>query len=763
MRAVDVLTKPIQKYRQSINPPYTKKDLISILGTLFILLVIPLTVVLVQQAREPVGRSENIDVYQVPVLVLKYFPTQDGTHLDRDETAIPDKPELPDKTLDEMRTKTDTIDSQLIQALEKGSAYRGYGDSDATPSLEYSTHETMEFLQPVPLDIGRKKVIDGDPTTGKWSPAPPFANDYLMVHLSSIQQIDKITLHFWSFDKPEKFHIDVSTTGEFTGEEQTVVTELDGLSGGTGKEYPFSSTSARYIKLVVDTYREGGSDAGMQINLYEFGISYEGVALDLSDADVSANEGLRLVDPADHRKILGDINICNYVEKLGVKEVWIWMYHTDKVYPVESYQRGPYGGFGNGYMDLPLCQKTYTVYDYNYGRELGEALEDHTHHIEHVLNWIEDRNSTPGDQWQNLLFWGKFVGSDVSHRIINPGCGWTHYPPNGAHDYDWYNENPVQSDCEDWEPDGTGEQVSVSCHTWSEGLGCSNTLDPFKDGKVGFLVWWMQNIPGKDNSLIYDGSELRNWWHFIGDFDAAMVLGKSLTKPDTHDPTVSITSPGDGVIVSGTVNVAATATDTVGVTKVEFYVDGTLKSTDTTSPYSYSWDTTEETNELHTLLAKAHDAAGNVGTSPEVEVTVSNLGTPSPPTVDIKAGGSNGPITVVFNQKATLSWTSTNTTSCTASGAWSGSKSTSGSQSTPRLTSNKTYTLTCTGLGGTESDSMVVRAAKKGDLNKDGKINIFDLSMLLSRWRRANTIADINASGKVDIFDLSILLSRWGR
>jgi len=40
----------------------------------------------------------------------------------------------------------------------------------------------------------------------------------------------------------------------------------------------------------------------------------------------------------------------------------------------------------------------------------------------------------------------------------------------------------------------------------------------------------MQNIPGKDNNLVYQGKTLRNWWDFYGDFDAAISEGKSLTS-----------------------------------------------------------------------------------------------------------------------------------------------------------------------------------------------------------------------------------------
>src|SRR4051794_8986381 len=93
---------------------------------------------------------------------------------------------------------------------------------------------------------------------------------------------------------------------------------------------------------------------------------------------------------------------------------------------------------------------------------------------------------------------------------------------------------------------------------------------------------------------------------------------------DITPPTTSITAPLAGATVSGTTTVSASASDNIGVTKVEFYLDGALKSTDTTSPYSWSWDTTTATNGSHSLTSKAYDAALNVGTSTTVNVTVSN-------------------------------------------------------------------------------------------------------------------------------------------
>lgn len=98
---------------------------------------------------------------------------------------------------------------------------------------------------------------------------------------------------------------------------------------------------------------------------------------------------------------------------------------------------------------------------------------------------------------------------------------------------------------------------------------------------------------------------------------------------DTTAPTTSITAPAGGATVSATVSVTASASDNVAVTQVEFYLDGVLKSTDTTSPYAWSWDTTTATNGSHSLTSKAYDAALNVGTSAAVPVTVSNVAPPA--------------------------------------------------------------------------------------------------------------------------------------
>ena len=121
-----------------------------------------------------------------------------------------------------------------------------------------------------------------------------------------------------------------------------------------------------------------------------------------------------------------------------------------------------------------------------------------------------------------------------------------------------------------------------------------------------------------DQSTLQTTVSLRNYDEAIG--------GGGGGGGDTIAPTVSITTPSNGATVSGaSVTVSATASDNVGVSGVQFKLDGAnLGSEDTTSPYSITWDTTTASNGSHSLTAVARDAAGNTTTSSTVNVTVSN-------------------------------------------------------------------------------------------------------------------------------------------
>jgi thermitase len=93
---------------------------------------------------------------------------------------------------------------------------------------------------------------------------------------------------------------------------------------------------------------------------------------------------------------------------------------------------------------------------------------------------------------------------------------------------------------------------------------------------------------------------------------------------DSTAPSISIASPTGGSTVSGLVPVDVNYSDNVAVSHVELWVNGTKIITDTTSPFAFTWDTTSLKGGTYSLVAKAYDAAGNVGTSSSVSVTLGN-------------------------------------------------------------------------------------------------------------------------------------------
>ena len=101
----------------------------------------------------------------------------------------------------------------------------------------------------------------------------------------------------------------------------------------------------------------------------------------------------------------------------------------------------------------------------------------------------------------------------------------------------------------------------------------------------------------------------------------SMAAGVSISKTtDSTPPSVTITSPKSGQSVSNTVNVLVSATDNVGVVKVELYVDGMLYLTSGTAPFTIKWSTQKLVAGAHALQSKAYDAAGNVGASSTLTV-----------------------------------------------------------------------------------------------------------------------------------------------
>jgi len=163
-------------------------------------------------------------------------------------------------------------------------------------------------------------------------------------------------------------------------------------------------------------------------------------------------------------------------------------------------------------------------------------------------------------------------------------------------------------------------------------IGFANTA-----GKTVSLVEIWQGVPGRNgtmtvlsNSATYSHTPtdgLHVYYARVTQNDGKILWSAPIwvnqgaaNNGDTTPPAVGASETGN----SGNITLSATASDNVGVAKVEFWVDGALKGTDTTAPYSMTLDSRTLPNGAHSLVAKAFDAAANSASSTPVAFSIAN-------------------------------------------------------------------------------------------------------------------------------------------
>ncbi|PKL13194.1 MAG: hypothetical protein CVV50_03690 [Spirochaetae bacterium HGW-Spirochaetae-6] len=128
----------------------------------------------------------------------------------------------------------------------------------------------------------------------------------------------------------------------------------------------------------------------------------------------------------------------------------------------------------------------------------------------------------------------------------------------------------------------------------------------------------------------------------------------SCQSVDAIAPTVSLTAPANGAVLSGNVSISADAADNVGVAKVEFFANTTLIAEKTAAPYSFSWNTASAANGSYALKAKASDAAGNTKEH-SINITVDNGVDNTPPQVNITAPSAGSTVSGSVSVSVTVS------------------------------------------------------------------------------------------------------------
>lgn len=342
--------------------------------------------------------------------------------------------------------------------------------------------------------------------------------------------------------------------------------------------------------------------------------------------------------------------------------------------------------------------------------------------------------------------------------------------------------------------------------TGTASLVCSKLGASFTGNqKIGTLVLTAKVGSGSSTVSIASGSHIYKNDGIPTDLWNGVLTSTTINflTPDTTPPLTSISLPANGATVKDTQLVNATASDNSGVvTKVEFYINGVLRSTDTDSPYSFPWDTTVSYPDgSYTLLTKAYDGAtpSNVGQSAAVTVTVQN----SKPDLSISsvsfavAGVTTSPLVLVAGDQVTVSAViSNNGLLSTTAGLANTINFSVNSVSLIDMVDNqvlnagssRTITATVKWPATAGSHSAVVQVdknnliaeanesnnsrsqsfnvLKQGDISVNNAVDSADLAIFTINYGKSGMTyaqGDLSRNGTIGSEDVALLATYWGR
>lgn len=256
-----------------------------------------------------------------------------------------------------------------------------------------------------------------------------------------------------------------------------------------------------------------------------------------------------------------------------------------------------------------------------------------------IAIWDE---STPGsfDNWQiygNVIWYDRVPNISNAAIAIGGGPGWAGVPANNVKIYNntiaGFGSEPARIVINGDSSSGTGKEVmnnlwyGCSVVSWpTSNVNASNNGSVSSNPFVNYSAFDFRlsaPLAGSAISSPYNTDIVGNPRGADGVFDRGAF--EFVGNADTTAPTVSLSAPGNGATVLGTVTLAATASDNVGVTGVKFFVNGQQVADDTSSPYSFGWNSILLGNGSYQIYAQARDAAGNTRNSSTITITVNNL------------------------------------------------------------------------------------------------------------------------------------------
>ena len=431
-------------------------------------------------------------------------------------------------------------------------------------------------------------------------------------------------------------------------------------------------------------------------------------------------------DDVDYNQMWTDLNLCQRVSSGEIDEIVVWgggyLGFDEFAFKVPG-DVMPYNNpiaywlYDGRKKNIPDCNGK-TVFVMGYIPEVGipNSVHSYSHRIESALALTVGRGYWDGCYGKNGVpsDFDKFtcLEQDISPStpVQVAGCGNTHSPPNGQAGYDYGNQRFVTDACE-----------SFKNYPYETPTTTFRNCSAFNCNDLQFYNWWFDHIPRSEG--VTSNGNLKNWWKYIVDFDNAVTEAKQIpTSPPTPSP-----SPTPAGTFSAT--------------------SATLNLNQATFNFNFSGPNQNFKVDLSTQADMSWDVYLDFATGPASPVVISNptkwdkfaCGT----TLYWKVSTDNRSVTSGINSAVVCPPPPTPTSTPT---------------NTPTVTPTNSPTPTVT---GTPTPSL------PGDINGNGRVDIFDYNTLIShfgdRMPAEGSPADLNGNGRVDIFDYNIIVSNFGR
>lgn len=246
-----------------------------------------------------------------------------------------------------------------------------------------------------------------------------------------------------------------------------------------------------------------------------------------------------------------------------------------------------------------------------------------------------------------------------------------------------------------------------------------------------------------------------------GNLSAQSAGISAQTLADTISPSV----PGTPTSASQTITSISiswpASTDNIAVTSYRIFRNGVQVGTSNTTSFT---DQGLAANTSYAYSIAAVDASNNASAQ-SFSITFKTLADTVAPSTPIGLSGT------VSGSNIDLTWTaSTDNIGVVGyliyrDNVLLGTSPSTTFRVTGALTGTHVYTVQATDAANNKSAQSTgtsISIFVTGDINRDGKVDVFDLSALLANWSRTGiNSADLNADSIVNVFDLSILLSNW--